>query len=180
MGVKVYSLNEAPEVPSPEVPAPTPGDVIAVGEAYENVSMLEFACLIHDYEQNMFEDVIATDFMEAVQEQVMLEADGEEAAADNNADAGGDEKKKSIISKAGDAAKAIKDKVVELIRAFIRKIEEWIQKLRVKFGDLFKVDTKIANWMAAMNFSDVEKDARWKAPNVNYDLMNSVFENLST
>ena len=41
---------------------------------------------------------------------------------------------------------------------------------------MLKVDTKIANWMAAMNFSDVEKDARWKAPNVNYDLMNSVFE----
>lgn len=182
MGVKIYSLREAPEVPSPEVPAPTPGDVVAVGEAYENVSMLEFACLIHDYEQNMFEAVIATDFMEAVQEQVMLEADGEEAAADSNADAGDAGEAKPSLgdkiknSKAADTARAIKDKIVELIKAFIRKIEEWVQKLRVKFGDLFKVDTKIANWMNSMDFSDVEKDARWKAPSVNYSLMNAMFE----
>lgn len=188
MGVKVYSLNEAPEVPSPEVPAPTPGDVVAVGEAYENVSMLEFACLVHEYEQNMFDAVIATDFMEAVQEQVMLEADGDEAAADSTTDANdsadaGDAEKKSLgdkikNSKVGQAAKAMKDKVVELIRAFLRKIEEWVQKLRVKFGDLFKADQKIANWMSSISdWSDVEKDGRWKTPAVNYTLMERVFEN---
>lgn len=181
MGVKVYSLNEAPEVPSPEVPAPTPGDVVAVGEAYENVSMLEFACLIHDYEQNMFEAVIATDFMEAVQEQVMLEADGDEAAADDAGDAAdtGEAKKSSFKDKVGaaagkaaDAARAIKKKILELLEAFKKKLNGFVQKVRIKFGDLLKQDKKIIE-----NYDKIkpEKLKGFKAPRANYVLIQRMF-----
>ena len=164
MGVKVYSLNEAPETPSPEIEV---GDV-AIGEAYENVSMLEFALLVHDHEQNMFEAVIATDFMEAVDEQVMLEADGEEAPAADAGEAAAEKKP----SKLGGIVKSIKAKILELLEAFKKKLNAFVQKVRIKFGDLLKQDKKIAD-----NFEKIKPDnlKDFKAPNINYKLVQKMF-----
>lgn len=178
MGVKVYSLNEAPETPSPEIDVN--GGEGVLGEAYENVSMLEFSLLVHEHEQNMFEAVIATDFMEAVNEQVMLE-DGEEApAADDAGEAKPSfaDKAKEIGGKAADVAAKIKDKIVELITAFVEKLKDFSQKVRKKIGDLLKMDKKLE---AGFTNAVVEKlkNEKWQGPEVHGWLVSAMFSGVS-
>lgn len=103
--------------------------------------IMEAVIQLHENDQKMFDALIECDFMSAVNESVMLEADAEEA------NAAADEKKKS--------------KIMEMIHKVIDSVVEWIKKAAAniiyKITDICKTDEKLYNaYKPVLNMKNIE------------------------
>ena len=109
------------------------------------LSMLEFTHSIYKNEQLLFEQIIANDFQEA--NWLLNETDNSQ---------------KSFAEKAKETFQAIWDKIVELAKAFRRKLIEWCQLIRKKFYEITKADKKISEGLKKLSYEDDLVD--WNPP----------------
>lgn len=131
-----------------------------------NAHIMEYVLDIHENDHKVFESLIECDFVSAVNESVMTEA---ELSAFN------EEANESKV-------KMLKTKIHEIVEGIMRKIKELAQAFLAKVLKLFKTDEKIVEKYSKVltmdNLKDFKGIANFSFPkkNINKNLVNDATE----
>jgi hypothetical protein len=120
--------------------------------------LLEFAVNAEAAEHKMFDAMLELDFREAYMESGLLTEEEDATASDASDDKKDEEKSednKNILVK-------IKDKIVELFKKFIATVTTFIQKLKLKFEDFFKLNEKLVEKFGDLDAAKIKEGAKDK------------------
>lgn len=120
--------------------------------------LLEFAVNAEAAEHKMFDAMLELDFREAYMESGLL-TEEEDATA---SDASGDKKDEETSEDKKNILVKIKDKIVELFKKFIATVTTFIQKLKLKFEDFFKLNEKLVEKFGDLDPAKIKEAAKDK------------------